>query len=95
MVAEQHLAALAAQLLRAEHVDDVGAWCPVLTFLALEAASAVSPTAMAAFGVRDPRFYIKAGHPSLVCIKTPLRLVWQASSQTVSIALWCACLVCT
>ncbi|KAK9796713.1 hypothetical protein WJX73_010097 [Symbiochloris irregularis] len=59
VVADQHLASLAAQLLKAEHVEDVGAWCPVITFLALEAASAVSPTAMAAFGVRDPRFYIK------------------------------------
>ena len=60
VVADQHLAALAAQLLKAEHVDDLGSWCPVITCLAMEAAAAVSPTAMAAFGVRDPRFYIKA-----------------------------------
>ena len=65
VVADQHLAALTAQLLKAEHVEDVGAWCPVITFLAMEAAAAVSPTAMAAFGVRDPRFYIKASSPLL------------------------------
>ena len=61
MVADQHLAALAAQLLKAEHVEEVAVWCPIITFLAMEAAAAVSPTAMAAFGVRDPRFYIKVG----------------------------------
>lgn len=63
VVADQHVAALTAQLLKAEHVDDVSTWCPVITCLAMEAASALSPTAMSAFGVRDPRFYIKVLRP--------------------------------
>lgn len=34
-------------------------WQPIITSLALEAAHAVLPSALAAFGVSDPRFYIK------------------------------------
>lgn len=57
--AEQHLAALAAQLLAAQRVTDVATWCPIVTCLALGAAAAVSPTAMAAQGTQDPSHYIK------------------------------------
>ena len=56
---EQHLAALTAQLLASQQVPDVAAWCPIITCLALGAAAAISPTAMAAQGNQDPAFYIK------------------------------------
>ena len=56
---EQHLAALTAQLLASQQVPDVAIWCPIITCLALGAAAAVSPTAMAAQGNQDPAFYIK------------------------------------
>lgn len=58
-VSEQHLAAIAAQLLLAEGIQDVGMWLPIICCLALEAAQSVSPSAMVANGNIDPRFYIK------------------------------------
>jgi hypothetical protein len=59
-VAGRHLEALVAQLLEAEGLD-VAAWAPVLCQLAQQAAEALSPTATAAHGKLDPRYYIKVG----------------------------------
>ena len=58
-VAQHHLAAVVGQILRAEGAGDPALWQPIITRLALEAAYAVLPSALAAFGVSDPRFYIK------------------------------------
>ena len=58
-VAQQHLAAVVGQILKAEGAEDASVWQPIITRLALEAAYAVLPSALAAFGVSDPRFYIK------------------------------------
>lgn len=58
-VAQKHLAAVVGQILLAEGAKDVSLWQPIITRLALEAAHAVLPSALAAFGVSDPRFYIK------------------------------------
>ena len=58
-MAQQHLAAVVGQILRAEGAEDPAVWQPIITRLALEAAYAVLPSALAAFGVSDPRFYIK------------------------------------
>ena len=58
-VAQQHLAAVVGQILVAEGAEDIETWQPLITKLALDAAHAVLPSAMAAFGVSDPRFYIK------------------------------------
>ena len=62
-VAQQHLAAVVGQILRAEGAEDPSVWQPIITRLALEAAYAVLPSALAAFGVSDPRFYIKVCKP--------------------------------
>ena len=62
-VSEQHLAAIAAQLLLAEGIQDVGTWLPIICCLALEAAQSASPSAMVANGNIDPRFYIKVSCP--------------------------------
>ncbi len=66
-VSEQHLAAIAAQLLLAEGIQDVGSWLPIICCLALEAAQSVLPSAMVANGIIDPRFYIKVCFASLRC----------------------------
>ncbi|DBA97431.1 hypothetical protein WJX77_010396 [Trebouxia sp. C0004] len=58
-VAKKHLAAVVGQVLLAEGCKDVSLWQPIITRLALDAAHAVLPSALAAFGVSDPRFYIK------------------------------------
>lgn len=58
-VAQKHLAAVVGQILLAEGAQDVSLWQPIITRLALDAAQAVLPSALAAFGVSDPRFYIK------------------------------------
>ncbi|KAA6428100.1 MAG: hypothetical protein FRX49_02761, partial [Trebouxia sp. A1-2] len=58
-VAQTHLAAVVGQILLAEGCKDVSLWQPIITRLALDAAHAVLPSALAAFGVSDPRFYIK------------------------------------
>ncbi|KAK9819645.1 hypothetical protein WJX72_000689 [[Myrmecia] bisecta] len=58
-VAQRHLAAVVVQLLVAEGVHNVTSWGPAITRLACEAAAAISPPAVAAYGVNDPRFYIK------------------------------------
>ena len=74
-VSEQHLGAIAAQLLLAEGIQDVGSWLPIICCLALEAAQSVSPSAMVANGNIDPRFYIKVlislSCPSLPCPALP------------------------
>ena len=62
-VAQKHLAALVGQILVAEGAEDVSLWQPVITRLAIDAAHAVLPSALAAFGVSDPRFYIKVKGP--------------------------------
>ena len=62
-VAQQHLAAVVGQILRAEGAEDPEVWQPIVTRLALETAYAVLPSALAAFGVSDPRFYIKVCKP--------------------------------
>lgn len=62
-VAQQHLAAVVGQILRAEGAEDPSVWQPIITRLALEATYAVLPSALAAFGVSDPRFYIKVCKP--------------------------------
>ena len=62
-VAQQHLAAVVGQILRAEGAEDPALWQPIIIRLALEAAYAVLPSALAAFGVSDPRFYIKVCKP--------------------------------
>lgn len=62
-VAQKHLAALVGQILVAEGAEDVSLWQPVITRLAMDAAHAVLPSALAAFGVSDPRFYIKVKTP--------------------------------
>ena len=58
-VAQHHLAAVVGQTLKAEGAADIAMWQPIITQLALDAAYAVLPSALAAFGVSDPRFYIK------------------------------------
>ena len=58
-VSQQHLAAVVEQLLIAEGCADVPIWQPIVTKLATEAAASVQPSALAAFGVADPRFFIK------------------------------------
>ena len=58
-MAQQHLVAVVGQILKAEGAEDASVWQPIITSLALEAAHAVLPSALAAFGVSDPRFYIK------------------------------------
>lgn len=60
-VANKHLAAVVAQLLAAEGIQDVATWCPLITQMGQQAAQALSPSAMAAHGVSDPRHYIKVG----------------------------------
>ncbi len=78
-VSEQHLAALAAQLLLAEGIQDVGSWLPIICCLALEAAQSVSPSAMVANGNIDPRFYIKVQRPTKIpCLKSTPSTVWDA-----------------
>lgn len=72
-VAQQHLAAVVGQLLEAEGAEDAAVWQPIITRLALDAANAVTPSALAAFGVSDPRFYIR---------------VWQLTSTLPGIRLW-------
>ena len=59
-VAEQQLAATVDQLLLAYGVQDAAVWSPIITHLAEEAASKLSPAEAVAFGNLDPRFYIKA-----------------------------------
>lgn len=60
-VAEAHLGALVAQQLAAEGLvgSAAEAWGPVLVRLAQQAAACLSPTAITANGVIDPRHYIK------------------------------------
>lgn len=58
-VSQQHLSAVVQQLLDAEGIADTLLWQPVVTHLAREAAEYVQPSALAAFGVADPRYYIK------------------------------------
>lgn len=58
-VSQQHLSAVVQQLLHAEGIADVSLWQPIVTKLATEAADAVQPSALAAFGVADPRYFIK------------------------------------
>lgn len=60
-VSEQHLAAVALQLLRAWSVAEPVRWVPIVSLLAMEAAAYVSPAGLIACGNIDPRFYIKAG----------------------------------
>ena len=85
---EQHLAALTAQLLASQQVPDVAAWCPIITCLALGAAAAISPTAMAAQGNQDPAFYIKVGpqaaemETSSLCSDSELAWVACGSQQS-------------
>ena len=64
-VANKHLAAVVAQLLAAEGIQDVATWCPLITQMGQQAAQALSPSAMAAHGVSDPRHYIKVGAESV------------------------------
>ena len=61
-VSQQHLSAVVEQLLSAEGIADVSVWQPIVTKLATEAAASVQPAALAAFGVADPRFFIKVMH---------------------------------
>ena len=70
-VSQQHLAAIVGQLLAGEGINDVAVWQPIITRLATEAAAAVLPSALAAFGVADPRFFIKVAS-SLVSKTTAL-----------------------
>lgn len=63
-VAQQHLAAVVGQTLKAEGAEDIAVWQPIITRLALDAAYVVLPSALAAFGVSDPRFYIKVCTPA-------------------------------
>lgn len=58
-VASRHLAAVVGQLLAADGVADVAGWVPLVTLLACEAAASLSPAALVACGVSDPRFYVK------------------------------------
>lgn len=39
----------------------VSKWQDAITSLAQEAAKALSPPALAAYGMNDPRFYVKVG----------------------------------
>lgn len=68
-VAQTHLAAVVGQILLAEGCKDVSLWQPIITRLALDAAHAVLPSALAAFGVSDPRFYIKVPLQSHIVIR--------------------------
>ena len=81
-VAQQHLAAVVRQILVAEGAEDVTVWQPIITKLALEAAHAVLPSALAAFGVSDPRFYIKVASCVSPCLSLGLLLVPQAHVLT-------------
>lgn len=58
-VAEQQLAATVDQLLLAYGVQDAAVWGPIITHLAEEATSMLSPAKAVSFGNLDPRFYIK------------------------------------
>lgn len=70
-VAQQHLAAVVGQILVAEGAEDVSVWQPIITRLAMDAAHAVLPSALAAFGVSDPRFYIKVSTCTLSNVALP------------------------
>ena len=73
------------QLLIAEGVADVPVWQPIVTKLATEAAAFVLPSALAAFGVADPRFFIKVFEAS-----TSARQVSSVQCQCLSALLICA-----
>ena len=79
--AEQHLAALAAQVLASQRVVDVATWCPIVTCLALGAAAAVSPTAMAAQGNQDPSHYIKVQSSGALQLFMELLYAWLAAER--------------
>lgn len=53
----------------AYNVQEPEVWAPIVTRLADEAASMLSPAKAVAYGNLDPRFYIKVG----------LRLLWQVA----------------
>ncbi len=79
-VAQNHLAAVVGQILLAEGCTDVSLWQPIITRLALDAAHAVLPSALAAFGVSDPRFYIKVPLQShiVICCQYCIFAIWRA-----------------
>lgn len=54
----EHLHAVIAQLLAAEAVSDIPTWLPVVVRLATEAAQSLSPSAISARSVLDPRYYV-------------------------------------
>lgn len=54
----EHLHAVIAQLLAAEAVSDIPTWLPVVVRLATEAARSLSPSAISARSVLDPRYYV-------------------------------------
>jgi len=58
-VADQHLRALALQLLRQEQVPGADTWAPTVHRLAVEAAMTISPAGAAACAQPHPNFYIK------------------------------------
>ncbi len=60
-VAGEQLAATVDQLLVAYNVQEPDVWAPIITRLADEAASMLSPARAVAYGNLDPRFYIKVG----------------------------------
>jgi hypothetical protein len=66
-VAEQQLAAMVDQLLMAYGVAEAPVWGPILTRLAEEATTMLSPAQAVAFGNLDPRFYIKVMHRPRRC----------------------------
>ena len=80
-VAHKHLAAVVGQILLAEGCKDVSLWQPIITRLALDAAHAFLPSALAAFGVSDPRFYIKVSLQShiVICCQHCLPAIWRAN----------------
>jgi len=58
-VASRHLRKVVQHLLQAEQPEVQGKWTEAVASLAHEAAMALSPSALAAHGVNDPRFYVK------------------------------------
>ena len=66
-VNEQHLAALTALLLKAHSVEQVARWTPVISCLAIQAASLLSPELLSESHSMDPRDYVKV-HYSLLSL---------------------------
>lgn len=84
-MAEQQLAATVDQLLLAYGVQDAPVWGPIITHLAEEATSMLSPAKAVLFGNLDPRFYIKVPRPPVHML---LQEVPEAHVYNISAA-WC------